>query len=629
MRKLVAAMFFCLFGIGVVSAAALKVGILLTFSAMIDAPSVKQAFSDENLYCGKGNVGHFGDKDGPADLPRTCYYTGLDATPSPGKQIKVNAKADLSSLLQNVRCGETLLLPAGASFVVEEFPKKGCDDQHYITVRTDTPDSKLPREGSRISPAWAGVANLPGRPDYAQPSDGPAKYMTTIVTTNVGGVTFGDHYRFIGIEWIPNADKKIARILSTSGADHIIFDRNWIHGLDGKELQTGVRITDGTSYIAVIHSYINSVQCMAKVGACTDAAGVGGGNGDHPVNTIKIVDNFVESSGENVFFGGAAATIRAEDVEVRRNHLFKPLFWNPNSPEHKDPTPIVKNLFELKSANRLLFEANYLENSWPGFSQSGAAILLTPRNSYRRFNRVYCPNCAVTNVTIRYVWVRRANQLLFIGNPLDVDEPAPAHNYSIHDIVAEGLSYPECGKGCGSALNLIGSAHGDVSAETLLHDVSVDHVTFVGMKQPRALFALGGPPSNGKDSPQISNISWTNTIADVGTYGAWPKGGGPENNCASIRRGSPKMRLEACWKSGVFKGNLLAGAAHARGLNGEWPDGNHHVDDLDAVGFVNLNGGLDGDYHLAAASKFQGKATDGKNPGADIDAVLHAINGVR
>jgi hypothetical protein len=39
------------------------------------------------------------------------------------------------------------------------------------------------------------------------------------------------------------------------------------------------------------------------------------------------------------------------------------------------------------------------------------------------------------------------------------------------------------------------------------------------------------------------------------------------------------------------------------------------------VGFVNLSGG---DYHLAASSFYNNKATDGKDPGADIDAVIGA-----
>ena len=120
----------------------------------------------ENAYCGKGNVAQFGTKDGVAELPKTCYYTALDGTPSPGKQIHVSAKTALASALEDAKCGDTLLLPAGASFEVNALPAKKCDDQHYITVRTDTPDSKLPPEGTRISPAWGGVASLPGRPAY-------------------------------------------------------------------------------------------------------------------------------------------------------------------------------------------------------------------------------------------------------------------------------------------------------------------------------------------------------------------------------------------------------------------------------------------------------------------------------
>jgi len=27
----------------------------------------------ENAYCGKGDVPQFGEKDGPAELPKTCY----------------------------------------------------------------------------------------------------------------------------------------------------------------------------------------------------------------------------------------------------------------------------------------------------------------------------------------------------------------------------------------------------------------------------------------------------------------------------------------------------------------------------------------------------------------------------
>src|SRR5216684_3461768 len=166
----------------------------------------------ENAYCGKGNVAQFGAKDGIAELPKACYYTALDGTPSPGKQIRVSAKSDLAAAIDDAKCGDTLLLPAGASFDATALPSKKCDDQHYITVRTDTPDSNLPPEGSRISPAWAGVASLPGRPPFAQPSGGPARLLATVVARRPEGVSVGDHLRPIGLAGATPPEANVGRV---------------------------------------------------------------------------------------------------------------------------------------------------------------------------------------------------------------------------------------------------------------------------------------------------------------------------------------------------------------------------------------------------------------------------------
>jgi len=293
----------------------------------------------ENAYCGKGNVAQFGAKDGIAELPKACYYTALDGTPSPGKQIRVSAKADLANAIESAKCGDTLLLPAGASFEVHELPSKKCDDQHYITVRTDTPDSKLPPEGMRISPAWGGVASLPGRPPFAQPAGGPAKLVAIIVVRRPSGAVVGDHVRFIGIEWTTVPDADIGRIASVEHGDHIIFDRNWFHPAEGREVGHGVGMIDGAHMVAVINSYISGLNCVARTGKCTDATGVGGGKGDEPISTLKIYNNFIESSGENILFGGSAATQVPTDIEIRRNHLFRPMLWKEGQPGY---TPVQK-----------------------------------------------------------------------------------------------------------------------------------------------------------------------------------------------------------------------------------------------------------------------------------------------
>ena len=49
---------------------------------------------------------------------------------------------------------------------------------------------------------------------------------------------------------------------------------------------------------------------------------------------------------------------------------------------------------------------------------------------------------------------------------------------------------------------------------------------------------------------------------------------------------------------------------------------------LAAVQFVNYNNGNGGDYHLASTSPYKNAGTDGKDLGADIDAILNSTTGV-
>jgi hypothetical protein len=60
----------------------------------------------------------------------------------------------------------------------------------------------------------------------------------------------------------------------------------------------------------------------------------------------------------------------------------------------------------------------------------------------------------------------------------------------------------------------------------------------------------------------------------------------------------------------------------------DWPNGNFFYS-TSTIGFVNYKNGNGGDYHLSPASPAIGAASDGKNLGADMDAVLNAIKGVR
>jgi len=570
----------------------------------------------ENAYCGKGNVAQFGAKDGVAELPKACYYTALDGTPSPGKQIRVAAKSDLAAAIDRAKCGDTLLLPAGTAFEVKALPSKQCDDQHYITVRTDTPDAKLPPEGTRISPAWGGVASLPGRPPFAQPSGGPAKLLATLVTRNPEGVSVGDHVRFIGIEWTTPPDANIGRIVTAEHSDHVIFDRNWVHPAEGSEVGHGIGIIDGSHMIAIINSYISGLNCIARTGKCTDATAVGGGKGDEPISTIKLYNDFFESAGENILFGGAPATIVPTDIEIRRSHLFRPMLWKEGQPGYTPAASgqpyIVKNNFELKSAIRVLFEANLLENTWGGFSQTGYSILLTPANQSDR-----CPVCRVNDVTIRFNRVRNVAGVLQIATALSKSGGASADGgrYSIHDLFADDLHDKDY-KGGGTFLIL-------VSNRPPVHDVQIDHVT---------AFVTGILLSVLNSDAKLPAFTLTNSVFSIGDRrpAVASAGGGPDSCASRTQEQGAEAVLRACFDPYKFDKNLIIGG------RGSFPAGNIAVSSPEAAGIRDLKDAVSKDPRLCHAkgpgcskvSPGASAATDGRDLGADIDGIEAAIAGV-
>jgi hypothetical protein len=571
--------------------------------------------TSENAYCGKGDVPQFGDKDGPAQLPTACYYTGIDGTPSPGKQVRVSAKSDFGAALESAKCGDTLLLAAGSSYEVSDLPAKKCDNQHYITVRTDTPDASLPPEGSRISPAWAGIAQLPGRPKFSQPAGGPAKLLATLVVRRPSGATVGDHYRFIGIEWTTDPSANIGRLISAEGAHHIIFDRNFIHPAEGAEVGKGVGMVQGARVIAVINSYLSGFNCIARSGKCTDASAVGGGNGNDPTGTFKVVNNYLEASGENILFGGSGATVNPTDLEIRRNHLFKPMAWKEEDPAYKAPPTgdpyIVKNHFELKNAQRVLFEANLMENSWGGFSQTGFSVVLSPKNQNNR-----CPKCQVTDVTLRYNRIRNVGGVLEIQNGLSKagGESAGGGRYSIHDLVADEVHEQEF-KGHGAFLTILSNA-------PPVHDVWIDHVTAF----------VPGPIMTVKSvDAKIDNFRITNSVFSTGDRrpGISSAGGGKGNCAAGIQNKGAALVLEQCFSNYKFEKNLVMGG------RGSWPSGTMTASEGSA-GIRELRDGVSHNPRLcrdksagcSKASPGAGAATDGKDVGADVDALEAALAGV-
>ena len=72
---------------------------------------------------------------------------------------------------------------------------------------------------------------------------------------------------------------------------------------------------------------------------------------------------------------------------------------------------------------------------------------------------------------------------------------------------------------------------------------------------------------------------------------------------------------------GTFMGNVLI---LINGSSG-YPTGNFYPSNVTSVGFLNA-GALD--FNLLASSPYKGKATDGRDPGADVDVINTLLIGV-
>ena len=554
--------------------------------------------------------------DGPAELPREFVKTSLADTEAPGKRILVHPEDNLQQAINQAACGDTLALESGAAFVGRfTLPAKDCDDSHWIVIRTSAPDSRLPPEGTRLTPCFAGVDSLPGRPPLRCASTENVLAKLVFDKTGSGPLVFDDganHYRFIGLE-ITRAQTRslVSNLISmASGArtDHLIFDRVWAHGTAQDETTRGVQL-GSSRYVAVVDSFFTDFHCIAISGSCVDAQAIAGGSGNEPMGPFKIVGNFLEGAAETIIFGGGPATKTPADIEIRRNYMFKPMIWKNDRPDFvggPDGRPfIVKNLFELKNAQRVLLEANVMENTWGGFSQTGFAVLLTPKNQSPNI----CPLCRVLDVTIRYNYIAHIASGFQIGNSRSDTGGAATDGgrYSIHDNVLLDMN-DQTYHGHGT--------FAQVSADRPpLHDVSIDHVTAF---PPNVLLNVGADVSQ----PRIANFVFTNNLVSTGRLEITTTGG--KTNCAfGAPRLAPEEILKRCFSDYIVTHNAIVGA------RGGWPKGNLTLKNQADVGFLDANKERIQDIHLAPQSRLRGAGLDGKDIGADLGAIEKATAGVR
>lgn len=462
------------------------------------------------------------------------------------------------------------MLAAGERYVGNFIlPKK--QGVGWITLRSSAMD-RLPGDGKRVQPAHATAM-----PKLIAPNDRPA-------LATAPGAGF---YRVMGIEIAPAEDVTYHYGLVELGSGtqtnlnqvprDLIFDRIYVHGHPRAALKRGFALNSAATVIA--NSYIADCHVDGQ-----DAQAIGGWNGPGP---FKLVNNYLEGSGENVMFGGADARVPdlvPSDIEIRGNHFYKPPAWRQGEPDFVGPQWTVKNLLELKNARRVWIEGNVLEYSW-AHGQVGFAVLLTPRNQDGQ-----APWSTVEDVTFVNNIVRHCSSGISIlaeddNHPSDLTKRLLFRNNLFADI------NPTRFGGDGRLLQIL-------SSQRPVVELALERNTMLHAGRGNTFICLD---AKGK---AVRQFVFRGNLVTRGEYGI-------HGSRAMVRAG-----LEAYCDGFEFTGNLIIGAGGAN----DWPEGNRVANSMDAVGFENPAAG---NYRLTPGSAFHGPA----GPGADMDALLTATAG--
>jgi Right handed beta helix region len=480
------------------------------------------------------------------------FFGQLKSRPG-GQTHTIGANGNLQRAIDRAQPGDVIVVEANATYT-GPFTLPNKSGNSYITIQTSKL-AELP-EGARVGPAQSALL---------------AKLQSATAGEPVLKTTAGaHHYRFVGVD-ISTAsdDTKVYDLVQLGDSKQtsaqvphdIVIDRSYIHGFSTQEVQRGVSLNGAE--ITVSNSHISDIH-----GRGYDTQALCGWNGPGP---FHIINNYLEAAGENVMFGGALPSITnlvPANIEIRRNHFFKPLSWKEGHPTYAGIHWTIKNLLEFKNARNVVVDGNVLENCWTD-AQIGYAILFTVRGEDGRAPWAILENLTFTNNT-----VRNADQGLQL---LGKDERPSQRGNGL--VISNNL--------------FTGIAHHFLTISGF-YNVTLDHNTHF---QGGNIMALHGEPSIG--------FVYTNNITNRSSSGYGIFGDGIGEGNGGLARFVPGHSM---------KRNVLIGASAS-----QYPGNNAYPATVEKVGFQDYR---NGNYRLTAKSPLRGTATDGTDPGCHVDRLV-------
>jgi hypothetical protein len=419
---------------------------------------------------------------------------------------RVGPNDDLQAALDKARPGDVLVLDAGATFVGNFVLRQKPDDMgRWIHVEC----SALGPPGYRVGEGDAFARLVSPNDQPAIRTEGPAR-----------------RWRLVQLDVTHDSERAYSLVEIGTGLEGIgdlpelvVLDRCRVRGVPGRDSRRGVAL-NGRG-LAILDSAITGIH---ERGADSQAACGWAGPGP-----FKLVNTLFEGAGENVMFGGADPSIPGlvpADIEVRRCLFRKPLSWRERSPDW-----VVKNLFELKNAERVLVDDCDFEHIWAE-DQGGFAIVLTIRNQSGA-----APWSVIRDVTIQNSRVRHAACGVNVLGQDDMQQSERMERVAFRNVLFEDISSASYG-GRGKLFQIGGGPR----------DLTIDHVTSDQDGDP--VFFWGSTTAPG--------FRLTNSLLSAGPYGLAGDG----------TTGNPALTLSVYAPDATITGNAFVGGDSSRPLDG-------------------------------------------------------------
>lgn len=526
-------------------------------------------------------------------VEKTVKTSGGDYTPSQFQTALNDAGTANEKRIITVDAGLTL---------TNQFTMPANADQNWIVIRSSAYAS-LP-EGKRVFPSDA--SNM-------------FKIQNSNVDPPIIFAAGSNHIRIIGAEVtidpaaMPDYPDGFQGGLIRYGQNiagsatnlpkFIGIDRSYVHGHPNKNTNRGLQVHGEDVFI--IDSYINDFHSNGFDAQAILFLDVKRG---------KILNCTLIGSGENFMWGGAGLSIPGYvvgDVEYLRNHMYHPRQWKENGPDFGGQDWVEKNLFELKTAAKILIYGNYFGGTtdaqggyWPDAQSKAINIKLEQNSSgpttcdlmediviYKNFGKNLHAGMDVVGRTVgAQSCTNKPDRVLVRDNVFELDATTwtPEPNASSGGWNATGWS-------------LAGTEDLQVLHNTTINANPTQGTCIPSLFSDGMLMLVGDPVVT-----KWGGFIFRDNISDY--RGCGVAGGGANGNDATAS-------LDGVYTGWIFTNN---GIMRSAGPGPNYPSGQIWATSWGPQ-LVNFNSGLDGNYRVASGSSWKNAASDGKDVGADVD----------